>query len=214
MDQPRNNFQYFLHWLSTTVGMVAVALLLVALVAAGILAYAAYGTRLSIGHRNSLSLSPTQIQSIRDIGEWEFLAITDEELIDTVRYGFFGDNHLARIYYGTLRLGIDLSETAPDWIRPYGDSLVVTLPPVRLLDDEFIDETRTRSFYESGSWSHDDRQRLYDRAVAAMRSRCLNASNIQTAEQNARQQLQKLFHALGFPKVGIIVSREKAGDDK
>ena len=54
------------------------------------------------------TLSPTQVESIEAIGQWEFLAISDEELVDTVRRGFFGDDQLVRIYYGTLRLGIDM----------------------------------------------------------------------------------------------------------
>ena len=59
---------------------------------------------------DQIGLTPTQIESIRQIGQWEFLSIADEELIDTVRRGFFSDDQLIRIYYGTLRLGIDLQQ--------------------------------------------------------------------------------------------------------
>ena len=55
-------------------------------------------------------MTPSQIESIRRIGQWEFMSINDEELVDTIRKGFFSDDHLVRIYYGTLRLGIDLSD--------------------------------------------------------------------------------------------------------
>ena len=51
------------------------------------------------------------------IRQWEFLSVRDEELIDTVRHGFFGDDQLIRIYYGTLRLGVDLAETKEGWLR-------------------------------------------------------------------------------------------------
>ena len=60
---------------------------------------------LSIGNKNRIEVSEAQIISMKEIGEWEFLSINDEELIDTVRHGFFGDDELSRIYYGTLRLG-------------------------------------------------------------------------------------------------------------
>ena len=50
--------------------------------------------------------TPTLIRSMQNIGEWEFLAIADEELIDTVRPGIFTNDELVRIYYGTLRLGV------------------------------------------------------------------------------------------------------------
>lgn len=32
-----------------------------------------------------IDITPEQIKSIKDIGEWEFLAISDEEMVDTVR---------------------------------------------------------------------------------------------------------------------------------
>lgn len=56
------------------------------------------------------TLSPTQVESIENIGQWEFLSVSDEELIDTIRRGLLGDDQLVRIYYGTLRLGIDMKD--------------------------------------------------------------------------------------------------------
>ena len=53
---------------------------------------------LSIGNKNRIEVSEAQIISMKEIGEWEFLSINDEELIDTVRHGFFGDDELSRIY--------------------------------------------------------------------------------------------------------------------
>ena len=47
---------------------------------------------------DQIGLTPTQIESIRQIGQWEFLSIADEELIDTVRRGFFSDDQLIRIW--------------------------------------------------------------------------------------------------------------------
>lgn len=91
-----------------------------------------------------VTLTPTQIKSIESIGEWEFLAVSDEEIVDTVSHGFFGDSELIRIYYGTLRMGIDLRQARKGWIRLEGDTVCADLPPVRLLGNEFIDEARPR----------------------------------------------------------------------
>ena len=49
--------------------------------------------------------TPTQITAMKEIGEWEFLVVHDEELVDTVRKGVFTDDSLIRIYYGTYALG-------------------------------------------------------------------------------------------------------------
>ena len=142
--------------------------------------------------------TPTQIESIRQIGQWEFLSIADEELIDTVRRGFFSDDQLIRIYYGTLRLGIDLRQLKDNAITQNGDSISILLPAIQLLDDDFIDEARTHSFYESGKWSDADRQSLYHRAEQQMRKRCLTQENLKSAEENASRQMSQLLRSMGF----------------
>ena len=150
-----------------------------------------------------IDITPSQIRSIEQIGEWSFLEISDEELIDTVRHGFFSDDELVRIYYGTLRLGINLKEAHEGWLAMQGDTLRAILPPVRLLDGNFIDETRTRSFIETGKWSHQDRKQMYDRAVARMKQRCLTKPNYATARKNAHVQFEQMLHGMGFDKVKV-----------
>ena len=131
------------------------------------------------------------------------MTINNEEIIDTVRHGFFGDAELVRIYYGTLRLGIDLQDAGEDFIEPKGDSIVVMLPPVKLLDHNFIDEARTKSFFEKGEWKAKDRDDLYRRAYQAMIDRCLTTPNIKSAERNASRQFYQLMKSMGFENVII-----------
>jgi hypothetical protein len=149
-----------------------------------------------------------QIQSIRDIGQWEFLSVTDEELVDTVRKGLFRDDHLVRIYYGTMRLGIDLAKVSEGWITTSGDSVVLTLPPVGLLDERFIDEARTQSFHESGRWSARDREALYQKARRQMLAHGLTPQNLRSAEDNADAQFRRLLRSMGFEQVIIRFGRE------
>ena len=78
---------------------------------------------LDIGVDDAISDTPTQIESIRNIGEWEFLSVSNEELVDTVRKGLFSDDHLVRIYYGTLRLGINMHQANPHWLTVSGDTI-------------------------------------------------------------------------------------------
>ena len=152
-------------------------------------------------------LTPTQIKSIESIGEWEFLAVSDEEIVDTVSHGFFGDSELIRIYYGTLRMGIDLRQARKGWIRLEGDTVCADLPPVRLLGNEFIDEARTQTFYETGTWTAADRKRLYLKASRIMRQRVVNRDNLNKANQQAEAQMDKLLHAMGFEHVRITVGK-------
>ncbi len=158
---------------------------------------------ISIGTNQQIDITPTQIQSIKNIGQWAFLTINDEEMIDTVRTGFFSDDQLVRIYYGTLQLGIDMNDTSDEWITRSNDSIVILLPEVRLLDKNFIDEARTRSFMESGKWTSADRHALYHRAQAAMIRRCVTPANLRSAEQQAATQFDELMRSMGFNNVII-----------
>lgn len=179
--------------------LVAVALLLTA----AAVWWAVGGTEVRREEKAALEITPLQVESIRSIGQWEFLSVSDEELVDTIRHGFFGDDELARVYYGTLRLGVDLADAGEGWVRMDGDTVRVTLPRVKLLDDDFIDEARTRSFAEEGKWTDADRAALTLKAVAAMRRRCLTKENLARAEANAKEQFASVVRAMGFPHVSV-----------
>ena len=154
-----------------------------------------------IGSNEQIDTTPTQIQSIRDIGEWEFLSVSAEEMVDTVRKGFFSDDELVRIYYGTLRLGINMQQLSDDAITIQGDSVQATFPKVTLLDNDFIDEAKTKSFYESGKWTPQAHQALYQKAHRQMLHHCLTPENLTTAQSNAESQLTNLFKSLGYKNV-------------
>ena len=165
---------------------------------------------ISISADQRIDITPTQIQQIQDIGQWEFLAINDEELIDTVSRGFFSDSELVRIYYGTVRLGVDLHQTKPHWLRVENDSVIVAkLPPIGLLDTNFIDEAKSRSFFEKGDWTSADREQLYNRAYKKMLARCMTTENIRIAEKNAKQQFTQFLRSMGYKNIKVEFASKK-----
>ena len=159
--------------------------------------------RVEMGSDASIGLTPTQIESIKAVGEWEFLSISTEELIDTTHKRLFSDDHLVRIYYGTLRLGVNMKQVEPGWIEQRNDTLFLTLPKVGLLDRDFIDEARTKSFFESGTWKAEDREALYKRAYQKMTAHCLTPTNLKTAEDNARESFRKMLRSMGYKNIDI-----------
>ena len=162
------------------------------------------GNYVAFGADTAIDVTPTQIQSIKDIGEWEFLSVSAEELVDTVRKGFFTNDELVRIYYGTLRLGVNMHQVEPGWLTAKGDSVIMKLPKIGLLDKDFIDEARTKSFYESGSWKPTDRDALYKKAYRQMLNHCLTKENLQAAEVNADQQLRNMMQSMGYKNIKIV----------
>jgi len=160
-------------------------------------------TEVSIDVDEQINVTPEQIESIKAIGEWEFLAIADEELVDTVRKGIFSDDHLVRIYYGTVRLGINMHHVEPGWIKASGDSIEVTLPKIGLLDRDFIDEARTKSFHESGRWKPEAREALYKKAYQKMLRHCVTPENIRSAQQNGDVQFRHMMKTMGYEHIKI-----------
>jgi hypothetical protein len=158
---------------------------------------------IEFGADQQIDITPERIKSIKEIGEWEFLSISDEELVDTIRLGIFSNDRLARIYYGTLRLGVNLKQVEPGWIVARGDTIDITLPQIDLLDRDFIDEARTRSFYESGTWSPKDREAMLQRAYHKMLQRGMTSQNLQIAKQNGDAQVRQVLQSMGFKQVKI-----------
>ena len=185
---------------------VAAAIIVVVLLAVWL--YRSLGdARLEVGADDSIGLTPTQIESIKAVGEWEFLSVSTEELIDTTRKRLFSDDQLVRIYYGTLRLGVNMKQVEPGWIQQRNDTLFLTQPKVGLLDRDFIDEARTKSFFESGTWKAEDREALYKRAYRKMIAHCLTPANLSTAEDNARDSFRKMLRSMGYQNIEITFGK-------
>lgn len=170
-----------------------------------VLLYTCSAVEVKEGNDEKTELSPTMLTSMAQIGQWEFLSVSDEELVDTTARTLFGEKQLTRIYYGTLHLGVDMHAADKDWVKVYGDSVSVLLPPVKLLDENFIDEARTQSFFETGSWSEADRAALLQKAKRQMKQRCLSQSNLQSARANATARTTQIFRALGYKSVTVRI---------
>lgn len=148
----------------------------------------------------------TLITEIRKLGQWEFLTVRCEVMIDTVRPRplFVTDDRLARIYTGSMRIGVDLGKTEEIKIVTQGDSIAdITLPEIGLLDDKFIDEANTMAFYESGKWDGNAKEQMYVRAKQRMLAYGLSPQNIDIARSSARARFTALFSALGFKQVNV-----------
>lgn len=198
-DKPRHHWKIAsaLLWLATHWQLLAAA----ALVAVALWAYRQCSTgqtTVGLTHNRAIDTTPEEIRALRDIGQWETLTVSTEELVDTFATDWRGARQLVRIYSGTLRLGIDMAKAANDWFRPAGDTAYVSLPPAQLLDEHFVDEARSQTFYEKGRWDPSTREQLYERARQAMLRRCLTPANLEAAQAGAREQVEALMRGLGY----------------
>lgn len=156
-----------------------------------------------------IGLSPEQIRHIEEIGQWVFLTIQTEEMVDTVRRRLFvSDDALSRIYEGTLHFGVDMNElSGTEWITCSHDTVHVNLPRVRLLDKRFINEAHTRTFYQEGDWDAQALKLLYEKARRRMLARCHTTANLERAKRNARTEVEAFFKSFGFNQVEITFKK-------
>lgn len=167
---------------------------------------------LSVERTTAIETTPEEVHQIRDIGQWELLSAATEEMVELHRTGILHDDHLVCIYRGTLRLGINLHHASADWFRADSTTAILQLPPIELLDEDFIDEARTTTFFEEGSWTAADKQKLYLQAKKAMKQRILTPEHLQQAQQNAKEQFSKIFTNLGYHEVLITFAKSPSSD--
>lgn len=182
------------------VGLIAIAVVAVA-VTLLVLVNMFKSSSIALDVDETIENTPVSVERMRQIGEWEFLSISDEEIVDTVKKKLLGKEELVRIYYGELRLGVDMKDLADDAITIEGDTVSIALPKIKLLDENFIDEARTKAFYETGKWSGKDHEALYEKAKRQMKAHCLTKENTEKAQANAKVQMQQMLKALGVEKV-------------
>ena len=161
--------------------------------------------------KTKIDRTPTQIKEIKSIAEWEFLSVECEVLVDSVRKRsfFMTDDRLVRIYRGSLRLGVNLKEADENWIKVEDSVVYVNLPQIKLLDDRFIDEAGSVSFFESGKWDGKSKEDLVSRAEKKMRKYALTPVMFQRAKEQAEIRFTSLFSALGFKNVKVSFAEEQ-----
>lgn len=161
-----------------------------------------------------IAQSPEEIVHLRSIGQWEFLSVESEELVERHHTGLMSDRDLICIYRGTLRIGVDLRKLPEDWVEVKGRNAIVHLPQPSLLDENFLDESRTTVFMEQGLFRAEEREAMIAEAKNKMKQRALSTDNLSIARRNAESQFQKLFHAMGYEDVIVEFAPQKDAQHK
>ena len=196
------------HWRITLI------LITFALIAYGVMVVYRSFTSTDSAVDKPIAQSPEEIVHLRSIGQWEFLSVESEELVERHHTGLMSDRDLICIYRGTLRIGVDLRKLPEDWVEVKGRNAVIHLPEPSLLDDNFLDESRTTVFMEQGMFRAEEREGMIAEAKNKMKQRALSTDNLSIARRNAESQFQKLFHAMGFEDVIVEFAPPKDAQHK
>ena len=196
------------HW------RITLFVLLVALIGYG--AMVAYRTLTNSNDavEKPIEQSPEEIVRLQAIGQWEFLSVEAEELVERHYSGLMSERDLVCIYRGTLRIGVDMRKLPSDWVEMKERSAILHLPQPSLLDEDFLDESRTTVFFEQGSFRPEERDAMRTEAKEKMKKRAMTAENLSIARRNAEAQFQKLFLAMGYEDVVVEFDANTATQNK
>lgn len=158
--------------------------------------------------------SPEEIMRLQAIGQWEFLSVEAEELVERHYSGLMSERDLVCIYRGTLRIGVDMRKLPSDWVEMKERSAILHLPQPSLLDENFLDESRTTIFFEQGVFRPEERDAMRTEAKDKMKQRAMTAENLSIARRNAEAQFQKLFLAMGYEDVVVEFDANTATQNK
>ena len=196
------------HW------RITLFVLLVALIGYG--AMVAYRTLTNSNDavEKPIEQSPEEIVRLQAIGQWEFLSVEAEELVERHYSGLMSERDLVCIYRGTLRIGVDMRKLPSDWVEMQGRNAILHLPQPSLLDEDFLDESRTTVFFEQGIFRPEERDAMRTEAKDKMKKRAMTTENLSIARRNAEAQFQKLFLAMGYEDVVVEFDANTATQNK
>ena len=196
------------HW------RITLFVLLVALIGYG--AMVAYRTLTNSNDavEKPIEQSPEEIVRLQAIGQWEFLSVEAEELVERHYSGLMSERDLVCIYRGTLRIGVDMRKLPSDWVEMKERSAILHLPQPSLLDEDFLDESRTTVFFEQGIFRPEERDAMRTEAKEKMKKRAMTTENLSIARRNAEAQFQKLFLAMGYEDVVVEFDANTATQNK
>lgn len=187
--------------------LIAVAVVCIAIIIGAV--YMCHFTKsVKTGHTTEVTVTPTPVDldSIHNIGQWSFLSIELDQVVDTIDKGFFSSDRISVGYHGTLHYGIDMSKADKDWVKIENDTTVnITLPAITLLDKRFLDE-RNVKVYEG----NDDMDFINKPGVRAALVSKAKAEMVRRGDQHkgeaqakAESELRRLFTSHGYKKVNI-----------
>jgi hypothetical protein len=146
--------------------------------------------------------TPVIIQQVKNIAQMFTQTYYDEYVYDTglIRTPIFNQNkRLIFIAKGEVIAGFDLSELSEKSIIRREKSIVVKLPPARILDVVIEDGEIT---FEDSKKYHEDARRIFDRNAR-------DKGILKNSAEQGRQTLEKFFRLLGFETVDIIIPESR-----
>jgi hypothetical protein len=155
--------------------------------------------------------TPVIIQQVKNIAQMFTQTYYDEYVYDTglIRTPVFSQNkRLIFIAKGEVIAGFDLSELNEKSIIRREKSIVVKLPPARILD-VVINPSGFETFIEEGEITFEDSKKFHEDARRIFDRNARDKGILKNSAEQGRQMLEKFFRLLGFETVDIIIPESR-----
>ena len=190
---------------------ITAALLCIAVGVAAYLAlrYVLSSSSLTTEAEERIERTPAVVDSIRSIVQWELASVELSVDVDTIRKRWIGlvKDEVKRRYTGRLSVGIDMTQLQDSCYAVSGDTITVTLPAVRLLDTNFIDESRTRTLIADNEEFADNPQvkkAMLEKARRRLAEQGADRETVAECRQRAAAEVKERFSAIGYSTVVVV----------
>jgi hypothetical protein len=155
--------------------------------------------------------TPVIIQQVKNIAQMFTQTFYDEYVYDTgvMRTPIFNqDKRLIFIAKGEVIAGFDLSDLSEKSILRRDRSIVVKLPPARVLD-VVINPSGFETFIEKGEITFEESKKFHEDARRIFERNAREKGILKNSAEQGRQMLEKFFRLLGFETVDIIIPESR-----
>ncbi|MCU0277006.1 MAG: DUF4230 domain-containing protein [Acidobacteria bacterium] len=163
------------------------------------------------GGTHEIEETPVIVQQVKNIAQMFTQIYHDEYVYDTgiIRTPVFSQNkRLIFIAKGEVIAGFDLSGLNEGAIIRRDKSIVVKLPPARVLD-VVINPSGFETFIEKGEITFEESKKFHEDARRIFEYNALRKGILKNSAEQGRQTLEKFFRLLGFETVDIIIPESR-----
>lgn len=151
--------------------------------------------------------TPVIVQQVKNIAQLFTQTFYDEVVYDTglIRTPPFSqDKRLIFIAKGEVVAGFDLSQLNESAIIRRDKSIVVKLPPARVLE-VVLNPSGFETFLEKGEITFEESKKYREDARRIFEHNALRKGILKNSAAQGRETLEKFFRLLGFESVDIII---------
>jgi hypothetical protein len=159
------------------------------------------------GGKPQIEETPVIIQQVKNIAQMFTQTFYDEYVYDTgiIRTPPLNPNkRLIFIAKGEVISGFDLSELNENSIIRRDKSIVIKLPPARILE-VIINPSGFETFIERGDITFEETKKFHEDARRIFERNARDKGILNNSAEQGRQMLEKFLRLLGFESVDIII---------